>query len=1050
MSSSSSSEETTHHLRLLRDTLKQPIPTSQTLHSLLVQPLDLLSFLPSSSSSEGWPGPRGSEPKEILLSRFMGSLQTALLENVVGTWWDVLGDEDEEEEEEGGETSRRRLMESWFCPLEPLEGWTERKKEDAGRVALSSYGTLVAALSSSSSGGSKPSREGGASSSTSSSVSPAVLSFILPLLARLATHYPLSKLYSILFHSDASSNKAKSTVLWESFARTMVSIPGKVMNAKIQPLLTLLQHLLRQGYLSPTLPSSSSLPPNTFFSSLLPRLLPNLPSCSSLSTPYSRQWQTLFNLLDFANLARVAESLLSHLLVGIDAKERGEREGELRRAGEVMELLLGRKEESLWEKVLLGGEMGGAAGGEEEERAKIGVWWVGGSGKGSGKGRDSEALEKLMQKTLALWSDLQFIKFSLVSKHVYILSLLLLLLKSFPPSSDALLRISTSPLFLNALTHYLSHPDRTIRYLGMMGAEVVSSRTVMDKVQPLDFGVWEGEEGGKALVRRLRGLEMDWEVRRRGDGLLGWGGKRGEEEEPKEEAKIQKPATSSSSSSSSKPNAKPSSKKSKPSSKKNKPTSSAKITVLSDSDDSLTGYVSNDGDDSSSSSSRSASPTPSDLDEYIEDPTLFAPKKKKVARPVYLGQLGELLGCKEEPEKLEVALKWGEGLIRRKRGFGLELEENTVYITLLIASLNDNFELEDFDNRKQGILNALVACSPEKAAPTLIEQYFHNQYSLQQRSAILTALAMGAREAASLPTITSPSLPSVDWPSKKLPPALHRKFLTSADVTNRREGRRRGQLEDVAGTLSSLAIEKGRESAEGKVEEFQREKRLRVAPTVSKSTLFDPSRDRDVGGEERRKTLDSTGAKPFQDLAAEFFILPLINRFWLHFQDESSKTSRLSHTTSYSSIGTGMILSPLSLSKLVSTLSILLHASRHSPLFLAVLAPEALELAVTIGSRPPAPEEDQEVSVLGASLELALVVLDASRELDGGRTLMVEKGGLMMGVSEWAELVFMRTEKGERVLGEGGEAEGRVRRASAGLCVLIGEIRDKWGRLVGF
>lgn len=51
-----------------------------------------------------------------------------------------------------------------------------------------------------------------------------------------------------------------------------------------------------------------------------------------------------------------------------------------------MELLLGRKEESLWEKVLLGGEMGGAAGGEEEERAKIGVWWVG----GSGKGRDSE------------------------------------------------------------------------------------------------------------------------------------------------------------------------------------------------------------------------------------------------------------------------------------------------------------------------------------------------------------------------------------------------------------------------------------------------------------------------------------------------------------------------------------------------------------------------------------------------------------------------------------------------------------------------------------
>ena len=202
--------------------------------------------------------------------------------------------------------------------------------------------------------------------------------------------------------------------------------------------------------------------------------------------------------------------------------------------------------------------------------------------------------------------------------------------------------------------------------------------------------------------------------------------------------------------------------------------------------------------------------------------------------------------------------------------------------------------------------------------------------------------------------------------------------------------------------------------------------------------------------EAEKRTLDSTGAKPFKDIAAEYFILPLINRFWIHFQDESSKTSRLPSTNqSYSSVGTGMILSPLSLSKLISTLSILLHAARHSPLFLAVLAPEALEVAVTLGSRPPV-EEAEEATVLGASLELALVVLDASRDLDGGRTLMVEKGGLMMGAAEWGEMVFMRTEKGERVLGEGGEAEGRVRRASAGLCVLIGEIREKWGRLVGF
>ena len=40
-----------------------------------------------------------------------------------------------------------------------------------------------------------------------------------------------------------------------------------------------------------------------------------------------------------------------------------------------MGLLVGRKEDSLWEKVLLGGETGGV------ERAKVGIWWVGGRGK---------------------------------------------------------------------------------------------------------------------------------------------------------------------------------------------------------------------------------------------------------------------------------------------------------------------------------------------------------------------------------------------------------------------------------------------------------------------------------------------------------------------------------------------------------------------------------------------------------------------------------------------------------------------------------------------
>ena len=257
------------------------------------------------------------------------------------------------------------------------------------------------------------------------------------------------------------------------------------------------------------------------------------------------------------------------------------------------------------------------------------------------------------------------------------MTLFLLLIKSFPPSSGPLTRVSTSASFLNALTHYLSHPDRTIRYLGMMGAEEVSKRTSIDKVQPLDFGVWEGDEPGKAIVKKIRPVEIDWNAAARPPkdaNLLGW------RLDPKTRSASPTRAPSGPPRPSSPKTSRSSTRKPRKSSKK-AASAAAKITVLSDSDDSLTGYLS----PTSSSSSRSDSPSPSDLDEYIEDPTLYAPKKKKVPRPVYLGQLADLLSATEEPEKLEVALKWGEALIRRKRGFGLELGESRSEVLLCHA-----------------------------------------------------------------------------------------------------------------------------------------------------------------------------------------------------------------------------------------------------------------------------------------------------------------------------------------------------------------------------
>jgi telomere length regulation protein len=89
-------------------------------------------------------------------------------------------------------------------------------------------------------------------------------------------------------------------------------------------------------------------------------------------------------------------------------------------------------------------------------------------------------------------------------------------------------------------------------------------------------------------------------------------------------------------------------------------------------DDPLEGYT-----NPSPSSSRSPSPTPSHLEEIASDPSLAldGAQKKKVTRPVYVGQLAALLKERDSPEHLEMALKWGESLVRAKRNFGTELGE---------------------------------------------------------------------------------------------------------------------------------------------------------------------------------------------------------------------------------------------------------------------------------------------------------------------------------------------------------------------------------------
>jgi telomere length regulation protein len=260
--------------------------------------------------------------------------------------------------------------------------------------------------------------------------------------------------------------------------------------------------------------------------------------------------------------------------------------------------------------------------------------------------------------------------------------------------------------------------------------------------------------------------------------------------------------------------------------------------------------------------------------------------------------------------------------------------------------------------------------------------------------------------------------------------------------------------------LSNKALRKEREAGEHHPE-LARERRLRIQQRVriTEAIPHEPLNPFSQVSKPNLIRLSST----FIDVAAEYFIVPLINRFWAFLRDEQTREERTSFRTGrdrYRGAGTGMILNPVVLAQLLRTLGILVHASQNAPEWLAIIAPNALELAVTIGTRPishlereddettePGQErEHKEASVLTSGLELALIVLDGALEIDGGKILGLEHTTLVLTVGEWAGKVFASLEKGLKVPGGGGAHEAKLSRAAAGVLLKVDELSSKWRR----
>lgn len=137
----------------------------------------------------------------------------------------------------------------------------------------------------------------------------------------------------------------------------------------------------------------------------------------------------------------------------------------------------------------------------------------------------------------------------------------------------------------------------------------------------------------------------------------------------------------------------------------------------------------------------------------------------------------------ENVERYHLAISSAPSLIRRKTGFGTELTENMEELALLVVGLQDENNLPKFHEYRLQSMIALIVALPLKMGRWFSAIYFDGDISQTQRSAILTALGLSARELAGngeedAKMLGLPSMPDASFPSKKLSAALEALYRT--------------------------------------------------------------------------------------------------------------------------------------------------------------------------------------------------------------------------------------------------------------------------------
>ncbi|KAJ5776655.1 uncharacterized protein N7511_001666 [Penicillium nucicola] len=405
-----------------------------------------------------------------------------------------------------------------------------------------------------------------------------------------------------------------------------------------------------------------------------------------------------------------------------------------------------------------------------------------------------------------------------------------------------------------------------------------------------------------------------------------------------------------------------------------------------------------------------------------DDPTLI--QRNKPTAPVYIRDLVVGLRDTENIERHHLAITTAPSLIRRKIGFGTELADNIEELALTMVGLqNDNKHPQFHEARLQSMI-ALIVSEPLKMGRWFTAIYFDGDISQVQRSAVLTALGLSARELAGngeddAKRLGLPSTGDTSFPSKRLPPAMEAMYL--------------GQNESPIATLT-------REMSRTSLEPLAANAADAMSgPNALKVRTFSSRMEVEKNRQQRETKRKNATAKDVHEVLAKGFFFPMQGRFEIMMLQFSSSTSPAYNP----------FFIPHLLTLFLQTLSLILSTTGpHTPL-LPGLTHEALSLLLSL--HKVAASNEPTVTAALLSLFLAIVDLNIESGSNGEERLVTQYAQEVIELREWASQVFDRTPASSaKAVPTPSDPQEQVRTLSAGVMVRLGEITERYqGRLMG-